>query len=130
MIYIDFHQMAGTKGDVSSVSFYVDRTCAAAQVEFAAFELIYRDTDTNKAQLKLTDRSGSIKLPEATELKGYMSVITIQLCHGISANKDECQGTKFSVLPQQYIGIRSDTCRLGYAEPMPSAHITTWVSSS
>jgi hypothetical protein len=61
MIYVDFHQMAGIKGDVSSVSLYIDRICALAQVEFTAFELINRDTDINAAQLILTDRSGSIK---------------------------------------------------------------------
>ena len=80
ILYIDSHQIAVTQGIVTTVSFYVDRTCAKATLEFGAFDLLDRNTDTNEAQLILTHRSGALTLPSAKELKPYMNLITIQLC--------------------------------------------------
>ena len=87
--------------------------------------------ETNNAELLLTHRSGAIKLGEASELKGYMSLITIQLCNPgekFDTTGRLCKGTKFSVEPHQYIGVRSDSCRLGFA-PTPTNPLaaTTWV---
>ena len=124
--------MASVKGNVSSVSFYVDRSCALATIEFGAFELINRDIQTDAAQLVLAQRSGLVKLGAATDLKPYMNHITIRLCTGKifdDIKGDGCQGTQFLVLPHQYIGIRSDTCRLGFAESISTSQpVTTWVS--
>ena len=131
ILYVDSHQVAVTKGTVNTVSFYVDQTCASAIVEFAAFDIIDRNTDINQAQLRLTHRSGPIKLPSASDLKPYMSLITIKLCNPNELTTPiggACKGTKFSVQPHQYIGIRSDKCRLGFAPtPIDSLHATTWV---
>ncbi|CAF4171628.1 unnamed protein product, partial [Rotaria sp. Silwood2] len=118
-------------GNVSSVSFYVDRTCALATIQFGAFDLIDRNLDLNEAQLVLTHTSGLLKLGTTKELKPYMHLITIQLCRDKAVNNvnnGSCKGTQFPVLPHQYLGIRSDSCRLGYA-PTPDNHVlaTTWV---
>ena len=131
VLYIDSHQIAATKGIVNSVSFYVDRTCAFANIEFAAFDLIDRDTDINQAHLRLAHRSGSIKL-DSSDLKSYMTLVTVGLCNPgetITPTGATCKGTKFAVDPHQYIGVRSDKCRLGFA-PTPADPIlaTTWVS--
>lgn len=132
VLYIDSHQIAAVKGIVKSVSFYVDRTCALANIEFAAFDLIDRNTAINHAQLRLSHRSGPIKLGPASDLKPYMALITIDLCdpdQTITSAETTCEGTKFAVEPHQYIGIRSDKCRLGFT-PTPNNPViaTTWVS--
>lgn len=132
VLYIDSHQIAAVKGIVKSVSFYVDRTCALANIEFAAFDLIDRNTAINHAQLRLSHRSGPIKLGPASDLKPYMALITIDLCdpdQTITSAETTCEGTKFAVEPHQYIGVRSDKCRLGFA-PTPNNPViaTTWVS--
>jgi hypothetical protein len=132
ILYIDSRQIAASKGNVSTVSFYVDRTCALATVEFGAFDLIDRNVETNKAKLVLTHRSGPLKLGTAKELKPYMNLITIRLCDEKATddvNGKNCKGNQFPILPYQYLGIRSDTCRLGFA-PTPDDRVlaTTWVS--
>ena len=124
--------MAASKGNVSSVSFYVDRTCALSTIEFGAFDLINRNVEANTASLVLTHRSGLLKLGTAKKLKPYMNLITIRLCNGKSlqdTNAEDCQGAQFPVLPHQYLGVRSDTCRLGFGKPaLNPAFTTTWVS--
>ncbi len=86
----------------------------------------------NKADLVLTHRSGPLKLGSATELKPYMNLITIELCNEnevTAANGRACKGTKFPVQPHQYIGIRSDKCRLGFAPTSTNPlYAATWVS--
>ncbi|CAF3311557.1 unnamed protein product [Rotaria sp. Silwood2] len=134
IVYIDSHQIAAKKGNVSSVSFYIDRTCALATVEFGAFDLIDRNLNLNEAQLVLTHTSGPFKLGTTKELKPYMHRITIQLCNDKAVNNvndRSCKGNQFPVLPHQYLGVRSDKCRLGYA-PTPNDRIlaTTWVNTS
>ncbi|CAF2186852.1 unnamed protein product [Rotaria magnacalcarata] len=130
IVYIDSHKIAAKKGNITSVSFYIDQTCALSTVEFGAFNLINRDLEHNLAQLFLTETSGSLKLGAIKEIKPYMHLITIQLCSGNAtnnANTGNCQGTQFPILPHQYLGIRSDKCRLGYA-PTPTDRVlaTTW----
>ena len=124
--------MASVKGNVSTVTFYVDPTCALATVEFAAFELISRDVEMNTATLVLKARSGELKVPTAKYLKPQMGQISIRLCtEDVVHDKTngDCQGHQFPVLAHQYLGIRSDTCRLGYADaPSDLALATTWVS--
>jgi hypothetical protein len=133
MVYIDSHEIASIKGNVSSVSFYVDSTCAMSTVEFGAFELVNRDVGTNTAELILTHRSGPLKLDSTIEFKPYMNMITIQLCgEKKTLNNiyvENCKGNQFPVLPHQYLGVRSDKCRLGIT-PTPDNRIiaTTWVS--
>jgi hypothetical protein len=130
-VYVDVYQMAGRKGNVNSVSFYADRTCASADVTFAAFDLISRNLDDNTAQLVITEQSSTLRLDNAAQLKSYMHLITIRLCTGnpvwdTSANG--CQGNHFAVLPHQYIGIYSSTCRFGFARPpLNRLHATTLV---
>lgn len=126
LVYVDSHQVAAMKGNVSAVSFYIDRTCGLAKVEFGAFELLKRDVHKNTAELRLVKRSGALTLPEADKLKPIMTMFTIELC---GKNSDHiCQGHQFPILPHQYIGIRSDSCRLGFAPPAAnSAERTTWV---
>ena len=114
------------------MSFYADQTCALANIEFAAFNLTDRDTNINQAHLRLSHRSGPIKLGSSSELKPYMSLITIKLCNPdeiITDTGATCKGKKFAVDSYQYIGVRSDKCRLGFA-PTPADPIiaTTWVS--
>jgi hypothetical protein len=133
IVYIDSYEIASIKGNVSSVSFYVDSTCAMSTVEFGAFELINRNVEMNTAELILTHRSGPLKLDSTIELKPYMNMITIRLCgekRMVNDIYDEnCKGNQFPVLPHQYLGVRSDICRLGFS-PAPINHIiaTTWVS--
>lgn len=118
IVYIDIHQIAETKGSVSTVSFYADQTCAFANIEIGAFNLINRQLDINNAEFILAQKSKTIKLGDASQFKPYMSLITIQLCNensDLAADGSLCKGSKFEVLPYQYIGIRSDTCRFGYA---------------
>ncbi|CAF3422404.1 unnamed protein product, partial [Rotaria sp. Silwood2] len=57
-----------------------------------------------------------------------MQLITFQLCSDKAVNDENCKYNQFSVLPHQYLGVRSDTCRLGYAST-PDNHVlaTTWV---
>ena len=81
ILYIDAHELAGSKGNVTSVSFYADQTCPMATIEFGAFDLIDRNLEMNKAQLALTYSSGPLKLHDTKQLKPYMKLITIQLCH-------------------------------------------------
>jgi glycosyltransferase involved in cell wall biosynthesis len=134
MVYIDSHEIASLKGNVSSVSFYVDRTCAMSIVEFGAFELVNRNVEMNTAELILTHRSGPLKLDSTIELKPYMNMITIRLCAEKRTANDiydeNCKGNQFPVLPHQYLGVRSDTCRLGFS-PTPTNRIlaTTWKPS-
>ncbi|CAF1373163.1 unnamed protein product [Rotaria sordida] len=119
-IYIDSHQMAGSYGNITSVSFYADHTCALNFVEFAAFDLIDRNVDLNTADLIVTYRSGPLQLSSPNELKPYMTLITIQLCSEKSIQNmisEVCQGNQFPVLPHHYIGVRSDKCRLGFVQP-------------
>ncbi|CAF1301472.1 unnamed protein product [Didymodactylos carnosus] len=45
-------------------------------------------------------------------------------------NGSGCQGAQFSVLPHQYIGVRSNKCRLGFARPpLNPVFATTWTHS-
>ncbi|CAF4499952.1 unnamed protein product, partial [Rotaria sp. Silwood2] len=130
IVYIDSHVIAANKGNVNSVSFYVDRTCALATVEFGAFDLIDRNLDLNEARLVLTHTSGPLKLGVTKALKPYMHLITIRLCSDKAVdnvNDGSCKGSQFPVLPHQYLGVRSDTCRLGYTLT-PDNHLlaTTW----
>ena len=101
-------------------------------VEFAAFELMDRNLGTNNAQLTITARSGALKLGSKKDLKPYMTQITIRLCSGdvvADTNSGGCQGLEFPVLAHQYLGVRSDTCRLGFAAaPSDPVLATTWVS--
>ena len=133
MVYIDSHQMASVKGNVKSVSFYVDESCATSTVEIAAFDLMDRNLGTNTAELTLTARSGALKLADEKDLKSYMTQITIRLCTGeavADSNSGGCQGHQFPVLAHQYFGIRSDTCRFGFADtPSNPVLATTWVSA-
>ena len=47
----------------------------------------------------------------------------------VDMNNGSCQGHQFPVLQSQYLGIRSDTCRFGYAStPSDPVLATTWVS--
>jgi len=118
VVYLDIHKIAESKGLVSSVSFYADQSCAFANIEIGAFDLVNRQLDTNSAEFILAHKSETIKLGDASYFKGYMSLITIQLCDENSkdiSGESLCKGSKFQVLPQQYIGIRSNTCRFGYA---------------
>ncbi|CAF4951374.1 unnamed protein product, partial [Rotaria socialis] len=130
IVYIDSHKIAAKKGNITSVSFYIDQTCALSTVEFGAFNLINRDLEHNRAQLLLTETSGSLKMGATNEIKPYMHLITIQLCNGDVTNNERtgnCQGTQFPILPHQYLGIRSDKCRLGYAStPVDRVLATTW----
>jgi hypothetical protein len=132
MVYVDSHQVAAAVGDVSSVSFYVDQTCASATVEFGAFDILDRNLEKNTAELVLKQRSGTLKIGAINDLKPYMNMITIRLCSGDAiddSNSGGCQGHRFPVLPHQYIGVRSDTCRLGFAAtPVNRVLATTWVS--
>ena len=134
MVYIDAHRIAGVQGSVSSVSFYIDQTCASATVEFAAFELMSRDIDHNTAELKLKQRSGALKIEDQRHLKPYMNLITIRLCSGNAVEDIKaggCQGHQFPVEAHEYLGVRSDTCRLGFAEPPADrVYATTWVRQS
>ena len=131
-VHVDLYRMAGSSGNVSSVSFYADRTCALATVVFAAFDVISRDVGANTAQLIVTDQSVPLKLGARADLKPYMHLITIRLCTGDSrqdAANDKCQGNRFAVLPHQYIGIYSKQCRFGFAQPPANpTHDTTLVS--
>ena len=133
ILYIDAHELAGSKGNVTKVLFYVDQTCAMATIELGAFHLIDRNVEMNKARLALTYSSGPLKIYDTKQLKSYMHPITIELCHdrGIGdMDNDPCQGHQFPVLPDQYFGIRSDTCRFGYASTQTDLTLaTTWVSS-
>ena len=134
LVYIDSHQIASVNGHVNSVSFYVDQSCALATIEFGAFNLINRNLEMNEAELVLTHRSGPLKLGSAAELKTYMNLITIQLCNPgttYTANGGACKGTKFPIALHQYLGVRSDKCRLGFAPtPTNPLHATTWVSKN
>ena len=126
IVYIDAHEVAAVRGDVNSVSFYVDETCASATVEFGAFELLSRNMDKNTAELRLVQKSGQLKIDETIKLKPFMTLATIDLCG--SNTKDDCQGHRFPVLPHQYIGVRSDKCRLGFAPVSEDPVLrTTWV---
>ncbi|CAF3737278.1 unnamed protein product [Rotaria sp. Silwood1] len=133
MVYVDSHQMAGSHGNVTRVSFYADHTCALNFVEFAAFDLIHRDVDLNTAELIVTHRSGPLQLGTPNELKPYMTLITIQLCSEKlmqNINSGVCQGNQFPVLPHHYIGVRSDKCRLGFVQPSLNLVFgTTWTHS-
>ncbi|CAF3763677.1 unnamed protein product [Rotaria sp. Silwood1] len=133
MVYVDSHQMAGSHGNVTRVSFYADHTCALNFVEFAAFDLIHRDVDLNTAELIVTHRSGPLQLGTPNELKPYMTLITIQLCSEKlmqNINSGVCQGNQFPVLPHHYIGVRSDKCRLGFVQPSLNLVFgTTWTQS-
>ncbi|CAF4289021.1 unnamed protein product, partial [Rotaria sp. Silwood2] len=133
MIYVDSHQMAEIHGNVASVSFYADHTCALNFVEFAAFDLINRNVDLNTADLIVTHRSGPLQLGTPNELKSYMTLITIQLCSEKlmqKINSGACQGNQFPVLPHHYIGVRSDKCRLGFVQPSLNLVFgTTWTHS-
>ncbi|CAM4888257.1 unnamed protein product [Rotaria socialis] len=130
IVYIDSQKVAAKKGNITSVSFYIDQTCALSTVEFGVFNLIDRALEHNRAQLLLTETSGSLKIGATNEIKPYMHLITIQLCSGDVTNNEStgnCQGTQFPILPHQYLGIRSDTCRLGYAPtPVDRMLATTW----
>lgn len=131
--YIDTHRIAGVHGKVRSVSFYIDRTCAMASVEFGAFELLNRDTETNTAELVIMRRSGLLHIPNKNSLKSSMSLITINLCSQQYTDNIEadCQGEEIPIMAHQYIGVKSDTCRLGFADP-PTNRIfaTTWVAEN
>ncbi len=133
IVYIDSHEIASIKGNVSSVSFYVDSTCAMSTIEFGAFELVNRNVEMNTAELILTHRSGPLKLDSSIEFKPYMNMITIRLCAEKRTANDiydeNCKGNQFPVLSHQYLGVRSDTCRFGFSHP-PNNRIlaTTWVS--
>lgn len=127
--YIDTHRLASINGLVSSVSFYADQSCDQATVEFGAFELITRNVDKNTAELVITQKSGPLRVSDLPQFRSSMNLVTIQLCDEQKPTKD-CQGKQFHILPHQYVGVRSDSCRLGYTDP-PTNRLfaTTWVSS-
>ena len=115
-------------GNVTTVSFYADRSCALASIQFAAFDLISRNLDENTAEFAVTAHSGLLQIGSAHQLRPYMRLMTIRLCNGDAMwdnSVDGCQGNQFAVLPQQYIGIYSDRCRLGFARPPPSSRDAT-----
>ena len=117
---------------MNSVSFYVDQSCALGKLEFAAFELTTRDVEANTADLVLTARSGVLTVPSGKYLKPQMNHITIRLCAGdavTDAINGDCQGLQFPVLAHQYLGVYSNTCRLGYAAASSNPLLaTTWVT--
>lgn len=125
--YIDTHRLASINGLVSSVSFYADQSCDQATVEFGAFELITRNVDKNTAELVITQKSGPLRVSDLPQFRSSMNLVTIQLCDEQKPTKD-CQGKQFHILPHQYVGVRSDSCRLGYADP-PTNRLfaTTWI---
>lgn len=112
--------MVAMAGNVTTVSFYADRSCALASVQFAAFDLISRRRDDNTAEFSVTAQSGLLQIGSANQMRPYMRLVTIRLCKGDAMwdnSVDGCQGNQFAVLPHQYIGIYSDRCRLGFARP-------------
>ena len=134
-VYLNIEQKVSIDGYIDSVSFYANHQCQTSTIEFASFKLIDDNFDKLQANFIMTDHSGPLQLNLIQELKPYMTLITIHLCTAASSvdnqRNTKCQGSRFRVHTEDFVGVYSATCQLGHTTPSSNpSTVKTYVRNS